>query len=120
MVGHLCPLACGRHCTPCWRMVPAMCAMLRSIVSMSTSRAGVSSALTGIPTSVVSMCRPHIIRIRTAAMIARWQGGRVTGWGEDDRVMSHGGNRAVVVQGFRELRVWQSGMELVVGVYELA
>ena len=55
MAGHLCPLACGRHCTPCWRMVPAMCAMLRSIVSMSTSSAGVSSALTGIPTSVVSM-----------------------------------------------------------------
>jgi len=26
----------------------------------------------------------------------------------------------MVVQGFRELRVWQSGMELVVGVYELA
>jgi four helix bundle protein len=26
---------------------------------------------------------------------------------------------AVVVQGFRELRVWQSGMELVVGIYEL-
>jgi four helix bundle protein len=25
----------------------------------------------------------------------------------------------VVVQGFRELRVWQSGMQLVVGVYEL-
>jgi hypothetical protein len=32
--------------------------MLRSIVSKSTSSAGVSSALTGIPTSVVSMDRP--------------------------------------------------------------
>src|SRR5690606_37159029 len=47
----LCILACARQRMSCLRQNSAMRPRLRCIASMSTTRAGVSMALTGLPTS---------------------------------------------------------------------
>ena len=67
--GVLSALVCGRQPTPARRNVPAIRAMLRSIVGKSSSSAGVSSSCFGRPTAQVcmAMSASRLLRRRLGA-----------------------------------------------------